>query len=219
MSRPVSGQRNGSERGAVAVEAALLLPVLVLILFGIVEVTLLLKDSVALNYATRQGARIASASADAGPGTCETGPEAPPCAPANTPALAQAAADAIQRSGSAMPKDSIDYILVYRANSKGYPGANGSTTMPASCAGVPSCVMFTWRDAQDAFRYQGGSWDSRSINACVNESDTLGVYMHVTHDSVTGLFGDSNDLEDRAVMKFEPLPEDSCKPGRPNPHP
>ena len=211
--------RARSERGVVAVEFALVLPVLLTMLLGIVEVSFLMKDSVALTSAARQGARVASSAADAGPGTCETGPEAPPCAPTNTPALAQAAADAIQRAGSAMPKDSIDYILIYKANDRGFPGANGSTTMPTSCGGITSCVMFTWRDSADAFRYQSGAWNSKTINACVNESDTLGVYMRATHDQLTGLFGDTQQLEDRAVMKFEPLPEDICKSTRPNPHP
>jgi hypothetical protein len=203
----------------VAVEAALVLPIVVLILFGIIEFSLVFRDSLSITSATRQGARVASAAADAGPGSCETGPTAPPCAPTGTPALAQAAADAIQRAGSAMPKDSIDYILVYKANDKGFPGANGNTTMPSSCSGYSSCVKFVWRDSLDAFRYNSGSWDSRSINACVNESDTLGVYMSASHKMVSGFFGGTKTLNDRAVMKFEPLPEDSCKPGRPNPHP
>ncbi|MET1059025.1 MAG: TadE/TadG family type IV pilus assembly protein [Nocardioides sp.] len=211
--------RKGDQRGAVAVEAALVLPILVLILFGIIEYSLVFRDSLSITSATRQGARVASAAADAGPGVCETGPTAPPCAPAGTPALAQAAADAIQRAGSAMPKDTIDYILVYKANNKGFPGAAGNTTMPTSCAGYASCVMFVWRPSADAFRYQSGTWDSRTINACVNESDTLGVYMHATHDMVSGFFGQTKTLQDRAVMKFEPLPEDSCKSTRPVPHP
>jgi hypothetical protein len=208
--------RRGSrrrERGAVAVETALVMPLVMAVLFGIVELSLLIRDHVAVTSAVRVGSRIASASADAGPGVCETGPTAPPCTSASSPALAQAAADAIQRAGSAMPADSIDYILVYKANPQGYPGAAGNTTMPSTCDGIPSCVRFVWRDTANAFRYAGGSWDSKSINACVNESDTLGVHMHATHKGVTGIFGGAIGLADHSVMKFEPLSEDSCKPG------
>ena len=79
-------------------------------------------------------------------------------------------------------------------------------------------VDLFWRDDADAFRYAGGSWDSKSINACVNESDTLGVHMQATHRFVTGLLGASVALADRSVMKFEPLSEDSCKPGTPAAH-
>lgn len=211
-------RRRRSERGAVAVEAALVVPIIATMLFGIIEVTMLVRDDVALTSASRTGARVASAAAGAGPGICESGPEAPPCTSASSPALAQAAADAIQRAGSAMPKDAIDYILVYQANSAGFPGAEGSTTMPSSCAGVSNCVQFVWRDSADAFRYASGAWDSRTIDGCVNESDTLGVYIHATHKAVTGLFG-SVGLSDRAVMKFEPLSDDTCKSTRPHPHP
>lgn len=219
MIRTLGGARARGDRGAIAVEAALMTPLLLLILFGIIEMALLLRDHVAVSSAVRTGARIASASADAGPGICETGPTAPPCTPQASPAMAQAAADAIQRAGSAMPKDSIDYILIYKANDKGFPGANGSTTMPSSCSGYSSCVRFVWRDSLQAFRYAEGSWDSRSINACVNESDILGVFMKATHPFLTGMFGTSLGVADRSVMRFEPLPHDSCKPGTPAAHP
>jgi Flp pilus assembly protein TadG len=206
------------ERGAVAVEAALVMPLILVVLLGIVEVSLLIRDHVAVTSAVRVGSRIASASADAGPGVCETGADAPPCTAASSPALAQLAADAIQRAGSAMPADSIDHILVYKANAQGFPGSDGNTTMPASCSGFTNCVRFTWNDTANAFRFAGGAWDSKSINACVNESDTLGVAMQATHAGVTGIFGGSIGLSDRSVMRFEPLSEDSCKPGTPAAH-
>jgi hypothetical protein len=216
MERSIRKRNRRREGGAVAVETALVMPLILAVLFGIVEVSLLIRDHVAITSAVRVGSRIASASADAGPGICETGELAPPCTSTSSPALAQAAADAIQRAGSAMPKDTIDHILVYKANAEGFPG--GNTTMPSSCDGIPSCVRFVWRDDLNAFRYSGGSWDSTSINACVNESDTLGVHMQATHEGVTGIFGGSIGLGDRSVMKFEPLPEDSCKPGTPDAH-
>lgn len=105
--RRLIGRRTTRERGAVAVEAALVTPLIVLILFGIIEMSLLMRDHVATSSAVRVGARMSSAAADAGVGTCPTGPSPPPCTPATAPAFAQAAADAIARAGSALPKDSI----------------------------------------------------------------------------------------------------------------
>jgi hypothetical protein len=214
---PRQARRHG-EQGAVAVEAALVTPLLLIIVFGIIEVSLLVRDYVAVTSAVRSGARVASAAADAGPGTCEVGPEAPPCTPASSPALAQAAADAIHRSGSALAPDSIEHIMVYKANASGFPGTDANREMPSTCAGMTDCVRFVWRPGADAFRYQEGTWASASINACVNESDTLGVYLQAQHGTVTGIFGDTITIGDKAVMKFEPLPEDSCKPGRPAAH-
>ena len=73
-------------------------------------------------------------------------------------------------------------------------------------------------DSLNAFKYAGGAWDSKSINACVNESDAVGVYLHATHKFATGMFGVTFPVADRTVMRFEPLSEETCKPGRPAAH-
>jgi Flp pilus assembly protein TadG len=202
----------------VALEAALTFPILLLILLGIIELTFLMRDHAVVVSDTRLAARIASTGANAGQGICETGPDAPPCVPSNVPALAQKAADAIQRAGSAMPVDQIQYLLVYKANAQGYPGSDGNTTMPTSCSGVSSCVKFVWRPNQNAFRYNSGSWDPRTISACFpgtgsNALDRVGIQLVASHKTFTGLFGSSLNLEDHAVMNFEPLPTQFCASG------
>jgi hypothetical protein len=201
-------RRVRDQRGAVAVEAALVLPILFTMLFGIIELSLLVRDEISTTSATRVAARIAATGAGAGQGDCNP----KPCTPPTSPKLAQLAADALEQTGLSMPKDSIDYVLVYKANDKGYPGAVGNKTMPSSCASTPSCVMFKWIDAQDAFRYDSGAWDSTSINACVNQSDLVGIYLHSTHRWVSGLFGSSIAVSDRAVTRFEPLNVENCAP-------
>ena len=148
---------------------------------------------------------------------------APPCTSGNSPALAQLAADAIQREGSAMTPDQINYILVYQSNDKGYPGANGSITMPTTCAGVTNCVKFTWQPNANggagAFRYANGTWLSKNISACfpgkANQTppaglDRVGVYLNATHRMITGLFGNSITISDHAAFDFEPLPSAAC---------
>ena len=216
---PRRGRRRGKDqKGAVALEAALVTPILLLVVLGIIELGFLMRDHNVVVSNTRIGARIASTAAGAGPGTCETGPEAPPCTSASSPALAQAAADAIQRSGSAMPVDQIKYVLIYKANAEGYPGPNGNTSMPTTCAGYANCVMFKWRKTQDKFRYQEGSWDSKTISACFPGTasrplDRVGVQLVVDHKTFTGMFGSSLTLEDHAVSNFEPLPAQQCGSG------
>ena len=212
---PVRTRTRRRESGAVAVEAALVTPLLCLLVFGMIEFAFVMRDYASVSNSVRTGARIASTGADAGPGTCETGPTAPPCTSTSSPALAQEAADAIQRSGSAMPNDSINYMLVYRANPAGYPGVTGNTTMPADCSSTPNCVKFIWRADVDAFRYSGGTWDSKSISACFPGSVTypmerVGVYLDASHKMLTGLFGSAFTLADRAVLDFEPLATQSC---------
>jgi hypothetical protein len=201
------------------VEAALITPILVLLVFGIIEFSFVLRDYQVVSSDVRVAARIASTGAGSGPGTCDAYVGAPPCTTGNAPALAQIAADAIQREGSAMPPNSINYILIYKANAQGYPGADGSTTMPSSCSSTSNCVKFTWQpnanSGAGAFRYADGTWLSKNISACfpgnsTNPLDRVGVYLNATHKMMTGLFGSSLTLSDRAAFDFEPLPTSSC---------
>ena len=200
-----------SERGASAVEAALVTPLLLLLVFGIVEMSMLMRDTVATTSSVRTGARTASVSAGAGPGTCQASANPPPCSPANAPALAQAAADAIQRAGSAMPKNNIRWLMVYDANTSGYPLPAGNTNL--SC--VTKCVTYVWDAGLNKFRYASGSWTSSTINACVNDParEAVGIAMLAHHPMITGLFGRGVDITERSVMQFEPLTTDTCQAG------
>jgi len=197
---------DGHDSGASAVEAALIIPVILLIVFGIIDFSLLMRDHVAATSAVRAGARVASAEARI-PGVYDpaTG------APASLPALAQDAANAIQRAGSAMPKDAIDELWVYEADAAGYPkGASGTFN---SCSS--NCVKFRWVDTLDKFQYKSGSWNYTSINACPGDpnAQAVGVYLRSTHKFIfASFFGASAGVADHAVMKFEPIPSTQvCK--------
>jgi Flp pilus assembly pilin Flp len=198
------------DSGAAAVEFALVASLLIILVFGIIEFSLVMRDVVSLGSATRTAARIASAEAGAGP--CSSG--CAPGTPSSVPKLAQDASDAIQRAGLAMPKDSIDELWIYKVS----PGGNGLP--PNSC--TTNCVRFRWVDANDRFTYQSGSWISTSIGACVGtdssglpKADAVGVLIKSTHKFLLPLFGTSLALQDRTVMQFEPLPTDSCQASRP----
>ena len=221
MARRRFGPR--SERGAVVVEAAIVTPLLMIMLLGIIEMALLMKDDVALTSAVRNGGRIASANAGAGPGgvAADDGSCTTPCTPGNAPKFAQLAANAIQSAGSALPKDSIQELWVYKANSKGYPcpvdtGCETNTATAMTCG--LNCVKYKWLKARDEFRYYSGTWLSKSVNACANNNpDVVGVYMKAKHSFLTGFFTDSTLIEDHAVFTFEPLPTLTCAanaPGR-----
>ena len=200
--------RRVRERGAVAVETALVTPILLLFLFGIIEMSLLMKDTVAVTSAVRVAGRTASANPGAGPGQ-QAGEECvDPCTPAKAPMLAQLAANAVQRAGSALPEDSIEELWVYKANNKGYPLPDDNEGW--TC--VTDCVRYRWVDSQDGFRFVSGTWLSSKINACANHPpDSVGIYIRASHDFVTGIF-DSRDVEDHAVFAFEPLPTLACGP-------
>lgn len=199
------------ERGAVAIEMALMTMPLLLILIGIIEFGMTYRDNTAVMSAARTGARIASTGADDGPCAFVVTDETP-CPPGSVPNLAQQAANAIARAGTALPKESIRYIMVYKANNSGYPGTLAS--MPTSCTGIPSCVTYVWRPSVSQFKYSGGAWPSATINACFPTNvDSVGVNVVADHSFVTGLFGSTIALSERAVMRFEPLPASSCAAG------
>ena len=210
-------RRSRDERGASALEFALIAPVLMLLVMGIIEMSFLMRDYVSLSSTVRAGARTASAAADAGPGTCEaSSTPAPPCTPARAPKLAQAAADMMQYAGNAIPTEDIEWVMIYQADSNGFPIGAGSTLNTCST----NCVKYVWDSVLHKFRYASGAWDSKSVNACINDPGrhTVGVAMQINHNWLMDLFPEAMQIRDRAVMQFEPLESDRCKPGTPNAH-
>ena len=213
--RRTTGDGTARDAGAVAVEAALITPILIALVFGMIEFSLLLRDNVATTSLVRTGARIASAEPRVGSAaSCKNEATVPSC-------FAQDASDAIERAGSALPKNSIDYIRVYLANPKGYPSQSSAwssdttSTFDVTCSAY--CLQYKWVDGSGTtpgrFTYQAGSWDPTSINACINDANAMavGVYMKVTHAALTGLFFKDFTIEDHAVMKFEPKTAETCK--------
>lgn len=203
--------RTGS-RGAVAIEAALVTPLLLIIVFGIIEMAFLMKDDVALTSLVRQGGRTAS-SALADHHEQSHNPSeycvAPTCSVENAPELADVTAMAIQRAGAALPKDSIDVLWIYKADADGYPAGNSGSDHFASCS--TDCVVYKWSSTDGAFDYVSGTWLADDINACTgSDLDTVGVYMRATHSFLTGLFSNGVDITDHAVFAFEPLEPTIC---------
>lgn len=178
--------------GAVAIEAALIFPILVLIMFGVIEFSLMLRDHVSLTAAARSGVRTASAE----------------------PRIATFDADAaaaLARAGVAMPMSSIDEMWVYESNVAGYPTNGGSqvaSTPTTFTTCTTRCVKFTYDPVSKSFTKTAGSWASTLINACPGDvgMTSVGIYVKARHSFVTGLFGTTVSMADHAVMRFEPIP-------------
>jgi Flp pilus assembly protein TadG len=179
------------DSGAVAVEAALVTPVLMLMLFGIVELSLLLKDDLAVSAAARAGARTGSALPRFDDGTTD---------------FAQQAADQVARAAGALDLSAVS-LTIYAANPAGDPQGGGS---PAVC--TQRCVHFTYDRSTSAFVRDAGSWPASSINACPGDpaQDAIGVYLSYPHQ--LPVLGGTVTLTDRSVMAFEPVtPSQVCK--------
>lgn len=190
-------RRRGS-RGAVAVEAALITPLLMLLLFGIVEFGLLFKDYLAVTSASRAGVRIASAEP-------------------RLATFAQHAADQVMREGAALSANNVQEIWIYKAQTTGtnagYPvGGDKNFT---SCT---ACVKFHVNASTGVATAYSTTWLAAQQNACPDTTtrDAVGVFVQYRHPAVTGLIFKEWVLSDYTVMNLEPFVVTSatqpCKP-------
>lgn len=178
-----------SERGAVLVESAFVLPIVLTMVFAIVEFGLFFSTSAGVTSTTREGARYASA-------TFATA--------SNKAAAADAIRDEVQGriatvTGLAAPVE----LLIYRADATGNPvgGLSSCTT---------DCYRYTWDGT--AFARDGGSgWPSPdACRADGDDIDRIGVYLDAEHDLITGLFGGTANVDHKTVLRVEPLPLNQC---------
>ncbi len=180
------------ERGSTAVEAAIVTPVVVAMLFGIIEFGMLFKDYLSVEAMVRAGVRSASA------------------AP-RTATFAQDTADQMQKTGTAISPNTVQQLWVYKANpTDDFPIGN------TSFSGCSVCVKFRWDDATAKFIPISSTWTAAQQNACTaavgGPPDRIGVYLQTLHNSMTGIIGPTT-LSESSAMFLEPFPALSgCKP-------
>jgi len=179
---PASGRRRRlrrRERGAVAVETALVSLVLATILAGIIDTSMLFRDSLSVSSAARGGARTAS----------------------SEPLASTFARDAAQQAVNALSDlqyTRITKLWVYKANA--------STGDPVGGWGGCSsnCVAFTV-SATGTVSAGTGTWSGR--NACAGSTlDAVGVYVQYNHPSTIGVFFNNQPISEHAVMELQPIP-------------
>jgi hypothetical protein len=179
--RPGLRRRGRGERGAVLVEAAIILPVLLLIVLGIVEYSLAFKNSLSITSATRSGARTASAQPRDADFSLHT-------------------AEAVRTALAAIDRSSPQVLWIYEANASGMPDSGNFST----CS---QCNRYSWNGTDWTNDYTG--WTASEQDACSGTADTIGIYVRAQHRFLTGLFGQARTLEDHTVMRLEPLPSSS----------
>lgn len=182
------------------IEAAILMPVLALFLFGILEWGLAFRSGLTVSDASRAGARVAAAM------------------PRNPEYQTAAAAAVSGRLASAgVPAEQIESLVIYRADPSTGGLRGGGSTDAAIEACTANCWRFTWDATTRAFTpvTGGPSWSYTSQAACGGTADTdhVGVYVRVDHEFVTSMFGSGLSLTERTIMRLEPLPlSDVCAP-------
>lgn len=176
---------DAGERGAALVEAAILMPVVLLIVFGAIEFSSMFKDAATLSSAARAGGRTASAE------------PRNPNMPADTAA-------AVSTALSSLPANSPQELWVYDATT--------STAKPGSCTG--SCVSFSWDQGTKSFSQPSGdgSWvNSQNVCGAGGNWARVGVWVNADHVFVTKLFGAKKTLTSTGIFRVEPLPSGQCR--------
>ena len=115
------------ERGAVLVETVVVLPLVLLLVFGIVEWSAAYHDSSVTADAARAGGRIASAQA-------------------RNPDYATNAAASVAAALSTLPSNAPQELWIYKANSNGYPG-----TGTDFCSCGSNCIKYVWNPSTKQF--------------------------------------------------------------------
>ena len=173
-------------------ETAILVPVVILITFGLIEFSSAYQSSSTAANSARSAARTASAEA----------------------LLSGYATDAAAAAATALhnvPSDEPVEMWIYRANDKGYPGADGNTSF-STCS--TKCIQYDWVESSRSFDTDnpgGGGWPSSTQKACSpSDWDSVGVFIKLRHKYLTTLFGATIDLTDHAVFRLEPAPTQLC---------
>jgi Flp pilus assembly protein TadG len=201
--RPRHRHGTCSERAAVLVELALILPLLLGLSLAVFDIGMGWRASMTVTSAARAGARVGS----------NLGVESH---------ADQAALAAVSAALGSIPPAEIDLIVIYRSDGAagGVPAACTTTTARAN-GGDPSarCNTYTAADLQAAVAGTGmnfdgacaGRRDSAWCSTTRNNSqvssagpDYLGVYVRIHHSTSTKIFGSSLTIDDHAVMRIEP---------------
>ena len=195
-----SGPR--TERGQGLVEFALVLPVFMILLLGLVEFGFIFAHHQGLEYASREGARTASALANGQNG--QNGiPVATACQTIDNQVIA-----AVQRvltgKGSMVQLANVTQIRIYKYDdtTRGPVAGSINTWIPGAGPTVDGTAL--------QFKWTSGTWDPCTRDNGVNP-DVVGVGISYTYHMITslnallGLAGaNTMPMNDETIMVLNP---------------
>jgi Flp pilus assembly protein TadG len=188
------------ERGAAAVETALILPLFVLLIFGIIEVGSMFLNLSAVRNASRDAARQASASA-------------------SSPTADQEALAAAGKSLSALV-GSLEGIIIFKANNiNDHVPSNCVTALHTGAAvvGPNHCNIYhadqvrnpditNFGAATVGGPFWDGNWPAQLRNDSLSTTQTpdlVGVYVELRHAGATGLLP-KRTIRSLNIFQLEP---------------
>lgn len=197
-------RRASGQRGAVVVEAAFILPIMILLMMGIIEFGLLLSAKNVVTNAAGTAARVASA------------------LPRNNSFATEAHDKAAAQLDNNHQLHNGDLVVVYEAKDDGTPKYGGS---PPSCS--RNCVKYTYNGG--GWTTGGAGWSAANQDACPLQGDPLswdsttdtrtwiGVYVQIPFDGRQIPFSGvlmPDEVHHQVVYRLEPVPTQivPCRP-------
>ena len=200
----------GGECGQGLVEFAMLVPVFLLLLLGMLEFGFAFDQNLTLEYATREGVRVGSALANGG-GTlgCGTG-QSPNAATVDKQIVAAVQRVLLSPGSRVTPVIGVTQVLIWSADANGAPIAGTTNTWTYTGPNTGPTV-----DLQTiAFTQGSHPWDPCSRNNGGSSPDSIGVSMSHTYRFQTPLagilrfFGGASagqlTISDKTVMALNP---------------
>ena len=206
--------RRGDGRGQSLVEFTLILPVFLLILFGMIEFGFVFSHDLTLEYATREGARAGSA-LDNGGGTLGCGVGQSPNWTIVDPLVVAAVERVLQSPGSLVVISQVSQIVVYKANPATGANDQGNQdvwTYSPGAGPIPQGAT-NHLDFVDSSYPSSDAWQACSRANASPNIDSIGVSLVYTYNFQTPLAGilrffggggGSLTLNDKTVMQLNP---------------
>lgn len=171
--------RETTERGATLVEAAIVVPLFFLLVFGLIEFGLGFKDWLSLNHGAREGARVSVAAAD-------------------DIRADQLALEALEDGLVGNMIDAVDRVEIADADDDTL--VNTYLPAPSDACGWTPCPN---PDLNPTFEADV-TWPPTARNVTEPDVDRVRISIVFVHDFVTGFVGDDATWTASKIMRIEP---------------
>lgn len=197
------------DSGVALVEAAFVMPVLIMLLLGSLDVAFLYRDQMTLVNAAADGAKFG---AIIGPGSTPDGENAD-----------FITLEEIRATLGALDPASVERVVIFKANNSAWGSpmdqynnkckAYASTVAGSGCnVYVPYTAFLKIEDGEaDYFKCTavetascGWNPENRKEGPTSNDIEYLGVYIRYDHKNFSPYLGDSRDVEVAKIVRLEP---------------
>ena len=179
------------DRGAALVEAAIVLPLVVLLTFGLIDFAFALGDASTLRSSTRSGARIGAALSKQG-------------------GQLQSIVDATNHGLNALSTTHATHLLVYAGPPDQVRSVRACSEFNAAFTGM--CVdinAFLSTNVFDPALFLA-QWNPNRENTCIGHAWKLGVTLVGNYKAVTHLVNITNTLSATTLIDLEPTASGPC---------